>query len=114
LTIKSKTTQSEVHAYVHILKQLTEKKSWKKSQIYTQQECLKHSEIKKYLVLKKPENVVNINEKIFYVIEAKNERKKLSQALKEAKDVNYQPLKGLAFSASLATGPLESPTQRNL
>jgi type I site-specific restriction endonuclease len=86
LTIKSKTTQSEVHAYVHILKQLTEKKSWKKSQIYTQQECLKHSEIKKYLVLKKPENVVNINEKIFYVIEAKNERKKLSQALKEAKD----------------------------
>jgi len=78
--------QSEVHAYAHIIKELTEKKGWTKSQIYTQGECLKHSEIKKYLGQTKPENIVEINEKVFYVIESKNERKKIDLALKEARE----------------------------
>ena len=83
---KTNIKPSEVHAYLYIIKELTEKKDWNKNQIYTQQECLKHLEIKKYLGQAHPENIVNINEKQFYVIEAKNERKKLEQALKEAKE----------------------------
>ena len=86
LRSKSKSSPSEVHAYVHIIKELTEKKSWTKRQIYTQQECGRHTEIKKYLGLTKPENIVDIDSKNFYVIEAKNERKKLEQALKEARE----------------------------
>jgi len=81
----SKTSQSEVHAYIHILKELTEKKGWKKSQIYTQQECRKNDELKKTLELKTPENIINIDDKKFYIIEAKNEKNKLEQALSETK-----------------------------
>jgi type I restriction-modification system DNA methylase subunit len=86
LKTKSTSSPSEVHAYAYIIKELVDKKGWIKSQIYTQGECLKHSEIKKYLGLTKPENVVEINEKIFYVIEGKNERKKIDVALKEARE----------------------------
>ncbi len=77
---------SEVHAYAHILKELKEKKGWDQNRIYTQQECQNNSEIKKFLGLKTPENIVQINEKLYYVIEAKNERAKIEQALKEAKE----------------------------
>jgi type I restriction-modification system DNA methylase subunit len=83
---KPKINSSEVHAYIYISRELTEKKGWVKSQIYTQGECLKHPEIKKYLLQTKPENIVEINEKIFYVIESKNERKKIDVALKEARE----------------------------
>ena len=83
---KSKSSPSEVHAYVYIIKELIEKKGWSKSQIYTQQECGRHTEIKKYLGLTKPENIVDIDGKNFYIIEAKNERKKLQRALKEARE----------------------------
>lgn len=81
-----KPTPSEVHAYVHIIKELTEKKGWTKDQIYTQGECLEHPEIKKFLGKTKPENVVEIDGKNFYVVESKNERKKIEQALKEARE----------------------------
>jgi len=81
-----KPSASEVHAYAFIIKELTEKKGWNKNQILTQQECHKHPEIKKYLNLKKPENIIDIDGKNFYVIEAKNERKKIEQALKEARE----------------------------
>jgi len=81
-----KKRQSEVHAYVHIFKELSEKKGWQKDKIYTQGECLDISEIKKFLGLTKPENVVEINERIYYVIESKNERNKIEQALKEARE----------------------------
>ncbi|OHA46987.1 MAG: hypothetical protein A2541_01035 [Candidatus Taylorbacteria bacterium RIFOXYD2_FULL_36_9] len=77
---------SEVHAYVYIINELVGKKGWLKNQIYTQGECLKISEIKTFLGQTKPENIVEINEKVFYVIEAKNERNKIDQALKEARE----------------------------
>ena len=83
---KTKINPSEVHAYAYILKELTEKKGWIKDQIYTQGECFKVPEIKKSLGLTKPENIVEINEKIFYVIESKNERNKIEQAIKEARE----------------------------
>jgi len=79
-----KVSPSEVHAYVHIVKELKEKKGWDRNQIYTQGECLKIPEIKKFLGQTKPENVIEVTANIFYVIEAKNERKKIDQALKEA------------------------------
>jgi type I restriction enzyme M protein len=82
----SKVSPSEVHAYVHIVRELTDKKGWSKSEILTQGECLKHPEIKKYLSQTKPENIIEIDNKNLYVIEAKNERKKIDQALKEAKE----------------------------
>jgi len=46
-----KISPSEVHAYIYIKKELIDKKGWDRSNIYTQGECLKHSEIKKFLVL---------------------------------------------------------------
>ena len=96
---------SEVQAYIYISKELTEKKGWTKSQIYTQGECLKHSEIKKFLGLTKPENVVEINEKIFYVIESKNERKKIDTALKEAREDYADKInKGNKIKALFITG----------
>lgn len=84
--MNNKTSSSEVQAYAHIINELSGKKGWVKGKIYTQGECLQQPEIKKYLGHLKPENIVEINEKIFYVIEAKNERKKLEQALKEARE----------------------------
>ena len=78
--------QSEVHAYVHIIDELTNKKGWDKKDIFTQQECLTIKEIARMLGRTHPENIVRINQKTFYVIEAKNERKKVDRALKEAKD----------------------------
>lgn len=53
-------------------------------QVYTQNECLSHPEIQKYLVQEKPENVIKISEKTFWVIEAKRDHKQLGQALEEA------------------------------
>ena len=78
--------QSEVHAYVHIIDELTNKKGWGRKDILTQQECLSIKEIARMLGRTRPENVVRINQKTFYVIEAKNELKKLDTALKEAKE----------------------------
>lgn len=83
---KTRISPSEVHAYAYIIKELTDRKDWPKDQIYTQQECLKIPEIKKYLGQAHPENIVDIDGKQFYVIEAKNERNKLEQALKEARE----------------------------
>lgn len=82
---KSNTHRSEVHAYLHISQEL-EKKGWNRDCIYTQGECLKVPEIKKYLGQTKPENIVEISNNLYYAVEAKNERRKLDQALKEARE----------------------------
>lgn len=76
--------KSEVECYKYILDELLTK-GWMKSQIFTQQECLKILEIQKYLTLDRPDNVIKIKEKIFYIIEGKNEKNKLNQALYQAK-----------------------------
>lgn len=83
-SMAKKIHRSEVHAYLHITQEL-EKKGWEKESIYTQGECLSIPEIKKFLGQTKPENVVEVGEDLFYAIEAKNERDKLEQALKEAR-----------------------------
>lgn len=81
---KSKTNRSEVNAYRFIYDELTTKKGWKKDQVYEQQECLEIKGIKQSLGTLKPENVVAIDTTRYYIVEAKNERKKLEQAIKEA------------------------------
>lgn len=53
-------------------------------QVYTQNECLGHPEIQKYLKQEKPENVIKLSESAFWVIEAKREHRQLEQALSEA------------------------------
>lgn len=53
-------------------------------QVYTQNECLSHLEIQKYLGQEKPENVIKISESAFWVIEAKRDHRQLGQALEEA------------------------------
>ncbi len=78
-------SSSEVHAYRFIYDELTKKKEWKKEQIYTQQECQQIDGIKKSLGLLTPENIIKINEDIYYVVESKNARNKLDVALQEAK-----------------------------
>ncbi|MCH8902670.1 MAG: N-6 DNA methylase [Bacteroidetes bacterium] len=97
--------RSEVHAYHYILTELASKKGWSKSQVYTQQESQNIPVIAKYLKNKRPENVVQVNDAMLYIIEAKNTRKKLNQALKEA-EKDYADLinKGSAVKATFVTG----------
>ncbi len=54
-------------------------------QVYTQNQCLSHPEIHKQLGQEKPENIVKISEKVFWVIEAKNKKNKIDGAIKDAK-----------------------------
>lgn len=53
-------------------------------QVYTQNECLSHPEIHHHLGKEKPENIVKVTERVFWVIEAKKHHKQLEQALQEA------------------------------
>jgi type I restriction enzyme M protein len=78
------TKRSEVHAYSFILNELVSRKGWNKQQVYTQQECQNIPAVAKYLKNQRPENVVEVNKGMLYIIEAKNSRSKLDQALKEA------------------------------
>ncbi|MEA1929405.1 MAG: N-6 DNA methylase [Patescibacteria group bacterium] len=77
--------KSEVACYKYILDEIL-KKGWDKKNVYTQQECLTIEEVKKYLVLDRPENVIKVKEEIFYVIEGKNEKSKIEIAIDEAKN----------------------------
>ena len=76
--------ETEVHAYAHILHELKVKKGWKTDQIFTQNEIQRIGEIKKQLDQTTPENIVKINETMYYVIESKNKRDKLDIAINEA------------------------------
>jgi type I restriction enzyme M protein len=82
--LMAKGSPSEVHAYVHIIHELISKKGWDKKDIYTQQEALKIKGIGEPLGTAKPENIIKISEGYYYVIEAKNKREKLEQAVSEA------------------------------
>lgn len=77
---------SEVHAYSHILNELVGKKDWGKEQVYAQQECLTIKAIAEPLGQTHPENIIEVSETVYYVIESKNERQRIDIALKEAKE----------------------------
>jgi type I restriction enzyme M protein len=88
-----KPQNSEVDAYAFI-KEYLRFQGWDiknpnrnlSGQVYTQNECLDHPEIKKYLSLKRPENIVKISESEYYIIEAKRERNQIDKALREAEN----------------------------
>ncbi len=105
--------KTEVEAYEFIRQQLREldwvvrsPNSRNGGQVWTQNECLAHPEIKQAFGQLRPENIVKISESRVWIIEAKANRKDLELALKEAKDdyckkINDQ--KG-NLTAPLATG----------
>ena len=88
-----KPRNTEVHAYIFIKREL-EALGWDTrnpdriltGQVYTQNECLGHPEIQKFLKQDRPENVVKLSEQHFWVIEAKKDRNQIEQALQEAED----------------------------
>lgn len=81
-----KSKRSEVHAYSFILNELVSKKGWSKSQVFTQQEAQNIPVVNKRLKNKRPENVIEVSPTILYVIEAKNARNKINQAVNEAEN----------------------------
>lgn len=86
-----KPKNSEVDAYLYI-KETLKTVGWDvrnparhpTGQVYTQSECLSHPEIRQFLGLQKPENVVKVTDTVFWVIEAKREHRQLDQATEEA------------------------------
>jgi hypothetical protein len=53
-------------------------------QVWTQNQCLGHPEIKQAFGLQRPENVVKLSESAVWTIEAKAARKQLAVAVEEA------------------------------
>jgi type I restriction enzyme M protein len=84
---------TEVDSYIYIKQQLKEKgwdtrnpEGFQGGQVYTQNECLSNSEMKRWLILERPENIVKVSERILWVIEAKRSHSQLELALSEAMD----------------------------
>ena len=108
-----KSHKTEVEAYEFIRQQLRElgwivrsPHSRLGGQVWTQNECFAHPEIRRAFGQVRPENIVKLSESRVWVIEAKANRKDLPIALSEAKDfyckkINEQ--KG-SLGAVLATG----------
>jgi type I restriction-modification system DNA methylase subunit len=104
---------SEVHAYKHILEEL-KMKGWDTrnpserptGQVWTQNECLAHTEIKSTLGLERPENIVKVTESSLWVIEAKRSHgeleKAVSGAINYAKKINRSKTVKAAFVSGVA------------
>ena len=73
-------------------------------QVYTQNECLGHPEIQKYLEQETPENVIKLSESAFWVIEAKGEHRKLEQAVQEAADYAKKINKSKSIKVKIISG----------
>ncbi len=84
---------SEVDAYAYI-KEYLAIQGWivknpnrvLNGQVYTQTECLDHTEIKRQLGQERPENIVKISETEFYIIEAKRNKEQIREALSQAEE----------------------------
>lgn len=87
----NKPKNSEVDAYTYIKEEL-EKLGWNvknparvpTGEVYKQNEVLANNEIKKYLDRDMPEAVVKLNEKEYWIIESKRDKKDIDIALDEA------------------------------
>ncbi|MGH7947169.1 MAG: HsdM family class I SAM-dependent methyltransferase, partial [Opitutaceae bacterium] len=75
-------------------------------QVWTQNQCLSHPEIRAALGQTRPENVVKVASDLLWVIEAKAHRKQLDLAIEEAIDDYAMPINKLngTCKAVLATG----------
>ena len=91
-TKKQKINDSEADAYSYIKEQLS-LLGWVvknpsrnlDGEVYRQNECLNHPEIKKCLNLDRPEAVIKLSSSDFWIIETKRTQRQLDQALDEAK-----------------------------
>lgn len=72
--------------------------------VYTQNECLSHPEIHKWLDRDRPENIVKITESVFWVIESKKTHSQLNQALNEAQQYAEEINKSSMISVKFITG----------
>jgi type I restriction enzyme M protein len=108
-----KPTDTEVEAYEYIRQQLRDL-NWivkdpsrsPEGQVWTQNQCLAHPQMKAAFDKKRPENVVKLSEKLLWVIEAKRSRKQLDVALDEAINYYAERINALpgTVRAVLATG----------
>lgn len=76
-------------------------------QVWTQNQCLSHPDLKQAFGQKRPENVVKLSESAVWIIEAKASRKDLETAIDEAKTYyskRLNDLPGCQTRALLATG----------
>lgn len=73
-------------------------------QVYTQNECLGHLEIQKYLKQEKPENVIKLSESAFWVIEAKREHRQIEQAVQEAIDYSQKINQSKSIRVKIISG----------
>lgn len=106
-----KNRTSEVHAYAFIKEDLKvlgwvvkNPMRFQGGQVYTQNECLEDTELKKYLGQDRPENIVKVSESNYYVIEAKSTTDKINQAIKEAEDYAEKINKGKSIKISFISG----------
>ncbi|MGH2493799.1 MAG: N-6 DNA methylase [Ktedonobacteraceae bacterium] len=117
---RAKAVATEVDAYVYIkgnLKALgwdarNPERSSGAGQVYTQNECLAHPEIKRFLGLERPENIVKVTETDLWVIEAKRTHGQLDQALAEAEEyarkINQSSTLCVVFITGVAGNDLDS------
>ena len=90
---RSQARATEVDAYIFIKETLKEL-GWdirnparsQGGRVYTQNECLDHPEIHTAFGQDRPENVVQVSETAFWVIEAKREQRELDKAVAEAEE----------------------------
>jgi type I restriction enzyme M protein len=108
-----KPTDTEVEAYEYIRQQLRDL-NWivkdpsrsADGQVWTQNQCLAHPQMKAAFDKKRPENVVKLSERLLWIIEAKRARKDLAIALDEAIAYYAERINALPgqVRAVLATG----------
>lgn len=106
-----KPAPTEVDSYIYIKDELR-KAGWDTrnpeqtptGQVYTQNECLSNPEIKKWLVLERPENIVKVREDTLWVIEAKSMQLMLEIAVSEAKAYAEKLNKSNRFQAKFISG----------
>lgn len=97
----NKPKNSEVDAYTYIKEEL-EKLGWNiknparvvSGEVYKQNEVLANNEIKKYLGRDMPEAVIKLNEKEYWVVESKREKKDIDTALNEVIDQYAKKING--------------------
>src|SRR5208283_1470430 len=108
-----KPADTEVEAYGFIRQDLRDLKwvvrnpsLWTGGQVWTQNQCLSHPDIKASLGAMRPENIVKVSEKYLWIIEAKATRKDIAKALDEAINDYANKIAGAngGLRAILATG----------
>lgn len=106
-----KPRDTEVDAYIFIKEHLG-KLGWdirnpdrvETGQVYTQNECLSHPEIGRLLGLERPENIVKIDDRTFWVIEGKRSHSLLGKALGEAEDYARRMNKSTVIQVRFISG----------